>query len=93
MDETHLRDPSTFECERDYQLFKQGWDACVADMECNANLNLERLERWAIDRALERHDGNRTQAAKELGINIRTLQRKLARAAVCHASQNCSDAV
>jgi len=35
------------------------------------------LERAAVTRALEAHQGNRTQAAKALGISVRTLQRKL----------------
>jgi DNA-binding NtrC family response regulator len=38
---------------------------------------LEELEREAVEQALERHDGNRTHAAKSLGISVRTLQRKL----------------
>lgn len=35
------------------------------------------LERAAIHRALQNHDGNRTHAAKALRISVRTLQRKL----------------
>ena len=35
------------------------------------------LERAAVMHALEVHEGNRTQAAKSLGISVRTLQRKL----------------
>jgi len=35
------------------------------------------LERAAVMRALKVHQGNRTQAAKALGISVRTLQRKL----------------
>lgn len=35
------------------------------------------LERAAVRRALEVHQGNRTQAARALGISVRTLQRKL----------------
>ena len=42
--------------------------------------NLERLERLAIDRALEKHNGNRTRAAEELGINPSTLWRKIQKA-------------
>lgn len=38
---------------------------------------LEDLERVAVEQALEQHHGNRTHAAKELGISVRTLQRKL----------------
>ena len=39
--------------------------------------SLEELERVAVQQALEHHHGNRTHAAKELGISVRTLQRKL----------------
>jgi DNA-binding NtrC family response regulator len=38
---------------------------------------LEQLERAAVEQSLEQHHGNRTHAAKELGISVRTLQRKL----------------
>lgn len=38
---------------------------------------LEELEHEAVEQALERHDGNRTHAARSLGISVRTLQRKL----------------
>lgn len=39
--------------------------------------SLEELERIAVEKALEQHHGNRTHAAKTLGISVRTLQRKL----------------
>jgi DNA-binding NtrC family response regulator len=42
-----------------------------------AGTSLEELERAAVERALEQHSGNRTHAAKTLGISVRTLQRKL----------------
>jgi hypothetical protein len=35
------------------------------------------LERAAVEQALAQHHGNRTHAAKTLGISVRTLQRKL----------------
>ena len=38
---------------------------------------LEDLERAAVEQALAQHHGNRTHAAKTLGISVRTLQRKL----------------
>ncbi len=41
------------------------------------NTKLTDLEREAVEQALEQHDGNRTHAAKSLGISVRTLQRKL----------------
>ena len=40
-------------------------------------LNLEATERLMITQALEQSNGNRTQAAKKLGISRRTLHRKL----------------
>jgi DNA-binding NtrC family response regulator len=39
--------------------------------------SLEDLERAAVEKALEQHRGNRTHAARTLGISVRTLQRKL----------------
>jgi DNA-binding NtrC family response regulator len=39
--------------------------------------SLHDLEREAVEQALRQHDGNRTHAAKALGISVRTLQRKL----------------
>jgi len=39
--------------------------------------SLDELERQAVTQTLEQHDGNRTHAAKALGISVRTLQRKL----------------
>ena len=38
---------------------------------------LEELEQEAIRLALRRSDGNRTEAAEQLGISVRTLQRKI----------------
>ena len=43
------------------------------------SLDLERREREAIERALERFDGNRKRAAEALGISTVTLWRKLKR--------------
>jgi DNA-binding NtrC family response regulator len=39
--------------------------------------SLEDLERAAVEQALVQHHGNRTHAARMLGISVRTLQRKL----------------
>ncbi len=44
------------------------------------NLNLQYVERRTILLALQHTDGNRTEAAELLGINRRTLQRKMAEA-------------
>jgi DNA-binding NtrC family response regulator len=46
-------------------------------VEIPEGTKLDELEREAVVQALERHDGNRTHAAKSLGISARTLQRKL----------------
>jgi two-component system response regulator PilR (NtrC family) len=42
-----------------------------------AGLTMDEIERRAIEDALDRTGGNRTQAADMLGIGLRTLQRKL----------------
>lgn len=46
-------------------------------IEIPPGTSLEDLERAAVDQALVEHHGNRTHAAKTLGISVRTLQRKL----------------
>ncbi len=43
-----------------------------------SGLTMEELERLAIEKSLERFEGNRTHAANALNISVRTLQRKLA---------------
>jgi DNA-binding NtrC family response regulator len=43
------------------------------------NLTLAEAERQLITAALERHAGNRTRAAQDLGISVRTLRDKLLR--------------
>lgn len=42
-----------------------------------ADLNLERMEKRLIEAALKQCQGNRTEAAKKLGISRRTLHRKI----------------
>lgn len=42
-----------------------------------AGMSLAELEKLAINQTLEAFDGNRTKAARSLGISVRTLQRKL----------------
>lgn len=44
--------------------------------------NLEQLERLAIEQSLTQHNGNRTHAAKALGVSVRTVERKLRRYAL-----------
>jgi predicted DNA-binding transcriptional regulator AlpA len=41
------------------------------------DLNIKRLERWAIEHALDITKGNREEAARLLGIGERTLYRKI----------------
>lgn len=40
-------------------------------------LTLAALERQRIEECLADHNGNRTHAARELGVAVRTLQRKI----------------
>lgn len=42
-------------------------------------MKLDDVEKMMILEALERHEGNKTKAAKELGISVRTLRNKLNR--------------
>ncbi len=42
-----------------------------------AGMTLEAMERFVIANTLQRHNGNRTAAARQLGINPSTLFRKL----------------
>lgn len=52
-------------------------DAC--HVEFPEGLTLEEVERSVISQTLDRCQGNRTQAARSLGISVRTLQRRLKR--------------
>jgi DNA-binding NtrC family response regulator len=40
-------------------------------------LSLAEIERQRIEECLADHDGNKTHAANELGVSVRTLRRKL----------------
>jgi two-component system NtrC family response regulator len=48
----------------------------------SGDLSLEGMERDLLRRTLLRHGGNRTRAARALGIGVRTLQRKIQRYAL-----------
>jgi DNA-binding NtrC family response regulator len=48
-----------------------------AAIDIPPDTSLEDLERAAVEQALVQHHGNRTHAARMLGISVRTLQRKL----------------
>ena len=50
--------------------------------------SLAALERAAVLRALRAYQGNRTRAARALGISVRTLQRKLRHWANHQVSEN-----
>ena len=47
------------------------------EMSENESLNLSKLGRQMIEKALERNNGNRNKAADELGISDRTLYRRI----------------
>jgi DNA-binding NtrC family response regulator len=47
------------------------------DVQIPEDTTLDELEKEAVEQAIEKHDGNRTHAARALGISVRTLQRKL----------------
>lgn len=48
-----------------------------SNIDIPPDTSLEDLERAAVEQALIQHRGNRTHAARTLGISVRTLQRKL----------------
>jgi transcriptional regulator of acetoin/glycerol metabolism len=41
------------------------------------HLNLEKLEEWAVRKALTKHSGNVSQAAEELGLSRGALYRRI----------------
>jgi DNA-binding NtrC family response regulator len=62
----------------------------IADLLASSELETIRitdLEAAAIRVALDKVDGNRTHAAKLLGISVRTLQRKLKTGAVSERNE------
>ena len=52
-------------------------EATLAGIDLPAGLTLDELERWYVTRTIEEAGGNRTRAAEILGIDRRTIQRKL----------------
>ncbi len=54
-----------------------GSDSTGIDSPSNGSLSLDEMEKEMIKRAIERNNGNRRQAAKELNISERTLYRKI----------------
>ena len=51
----------------------------IADVDSEHMLTLDQLEKRYIERVLKAAQGNKTQAAKLLGVDRRTLYRKLER--------------
>jgi len=49
----------------------------AANAHIPPGMSLADLERAAVEQTLAHHGGNRTRAAENLGISVRTLQRKL----------------
>jgi DNA-binding NtrC family response regulator len=54
-----------------------GFDGFGGAGQAGPSMTMDEIERRAILEALEKTEGNRTQAAEMLGIGLRTLQRKL----------------
>jgi transcriptional regulator of acetoin/glycerol metabolism len=52
-------------------------DTSMPNTEIHIPMSLEQVERAHIDRALQAHGGNRTHAARELGISRATLIKKI----------------
>jgi DNA-binding NtrC family response regulator len=52
-------------------------DAVAEEISEPESLNLDSLGRQMVEKALERNNGNRKKAAKELGISDRTLYRRI----------------
>jgi transcriptional regulator with PAS, ATPase and Fis domain len=48
-----------------------------ADLNLSENLSIKHMEKCLIEKALGRLNGNRTHAAQQLGISVRTLRNKL----------------
>ena len=77
---SHLPSPVNRPDEDTHEL--QGHHTTIEEAEAeeiseNDSLNLNNLNRQMVEKALEKHDGNRKKAAQELGISDRTLYRRL----------------
>jgi DNA-binding NtrC family response regulator len=71
------RQPATNELANRGDVAAEAIPAPVRGLDIPAGTSLDDLERAAVEHALASHGGNRTHAAQELGISVRTLQRKL----------------
>ncbi|MDZ7620011.1 MAG: sigma 54-interacting transcriptional regulator [Patescibacteria group bacterium] len=72
-----LADSSTLTVEDLPDMVARHNDREPMPFEVPEGLTLETVERAVIQQALNRWRGNRTRAAKSLGISVRTLQRRL----------------
>ena len=75
--ETRRKEERLFELESKFDGGHVEEQHNGSTIDIPAGTSLEDLERVAVERALELHHGNRTHAARTLGISVRTLQRKL----------------
>ena len=72
-------DINNFSTTADSDLFDQGADEAEASASFAGSLmTIEEMERQLIGQALNQTEGNRTHAARILGISVRTLRNKLA---------------
>jgi two-component system response regulator HydG len=76
-----LADGDLIDLEHFPSLTRESSDVMVGSQAPLAplGLRLEELERWYVLETLKRVDGNRTKAARQLGISLRGLQYKLRR--------------
>ena len=65
------------ECIGLYHLPPELRPAATIEAGAGGSMNLQSMERYLIEAALKRYSGNRTRAARELGIDASTLFRKL----------------
>ena len=83
---TSTQDP--IEAEAIQFLSQSLQDQVAAGMAFFPKLNLASIERMAVDEALQRCAGNRSNAAELLGINRSTLKRKLSSWGMLEAGEN-----
>jgi DNA-binding NtrC family response regulator len=75
-----LADGELIDLQHFPSLTREASDALRAGTpQAPLGLRLEELERWYVLETLRRADGNRTKAARQLGISLRGLQYKLRR--------------
>lgn len=72
MERTIIMNDKTELCPEDFHI-----ELPQADFSISNTLNIEELEKTAIKKAITKHNGNLTTAAKELGLGRTTLYRKM----------------